>query len=203
MKKTVLLWAFVLLVTLALPASARRWTSADGRFTVDAELVEVTDGQVTLKKRTGETITVPVEKLSELDRRWLQAPKKKPPAAKEPPKSNVISFAKDVQPLLIRYCEGCHSAINAKDGYDVSTYAALTRNGKKGALVVPGRPDSSRLIATMQGKGKPMPPKEYPQPTAEEITKMGAWIAAGAMDDTPPPAAKTAPGKGNVPPRKK
>jgi hypothetical protein len=203
MKRTLVVTVFGLLISMALPAAARRWTSADGRFTTDAELVEFADGKVTLKKRSGETIVVPLEQLSEMDRRWVQSPKKKPTATKAAPKPNVIGYQKDVQPFLEKYCMGCHSPGNAKDGYDVTTFAALTRSGKKGAMVVPGNPAASRLILTIQGKGKPMPPKEYPQPPAEEVAKVSAWIQSGALDDTAPPAPKTPPGKGKVSAQKK
>lgn len=204
MKRTLLAIVFGLLITMAMPAAARKWTSSDGQFSTDAELVDFADGKVTLKKRTGETITVPVESLSELDRRFLQSPKKKPAASKEKPKPKVASYTQDIDPLLTKYCAGCHNKLDAKDGYDVSTMAALTRSGKNGPLVAPGKPAASRLILTMQGNGKPMPPKEYPQPKAEEIAKIVAWIETGAQDDS---AAETpqnaAPGRGKVPARKR
>src|SRR5205085_1214225 len=79
------------------------------------------------------------------------------------------SFTKDVRPFLSNYCQGCHSGRRAKSGYSVENYAALTKNGRKGPLVVPGKPDESRLTLCLDGKGKPMPPKKSDQPTAEEI----------------------------------
>ena len=50
----------------------RTWTDASGTFTVEAELVERKDGKVTLKKSDGETIDVPIDKLSEADRKLLR-----------------------------------------------------------------------------------------------------------------------------------
>jgi hypothetical protein len=41
----------------------RRWTDSTGRFTVEAELVEVADGQVKLRTVQGKLVTVPVAKL--------------------------------------------------------------------------------------------------------------------------------------------
>ena len=46
----------------------RIWTSADGKFTIEAELVEVLDDAVRLRKSTGSVITVPFAKLSDADR---------------------------------------------------------------------------------------------------------------------------------------
>jgi mono/diheme cytochrome c family protein len=109
-----------------------------------------------------------------------------PPAADPPP-----SFTKDIKPFLGNYCQGCHTGRRAKSGYSVESYAALLKNGRKGPLVVPGKPDESRLTMCMDGKGKPMPPTRSEQPTAEEIAKVRAWIEAGARDDKPAASKKT------------
>jgi len=98
---------------------------------------------------------------------------------------NAASFVKDVKPFLENYCEGCHSGRRPKAGYGVDSFAALMKAGKKGTLVVPGKPDESRLIMSMAGKGKPMPPRRSEQPKAEEVAKVREWIKAGAKDDSP------------------
>ena len=204
MKRILLATVFGLLLTAAMPAAARKWTSNDGKFSTEAELVEFADGKATLKKSSGETITVPILRLSEEDSRFLRSTKNKPAVAKEKPKPKGAAFSQDIDPLLTKYCAGCHSRIDAKDGYDVTSLEALTRSGKNGALVVPGRSAASRLVLTMQGRGKPMPPKEYPQPTADEIATIARWIDAGARDDSAAPAQPQAgPAKGKLSGRNK
>ena len=195
-----------LLLATALGAETRKWTSKDGRYSTEAELVEADDANATLKKPSGETVTVSVERLSEADHRYLRARTKKPPAAKENAtkenatkenvakenvaKENLVSYTQEVQPLLSQYCAECHKGNAAKDGYDMTSYAALIRRGEYGALVVPGKPDISRLSEVLQGMSKSMPPMGSAQPTAEETAKIKAWIAAGAQDDSqPPPSA--------------
>ena len=56
-----------LLLVTATPVSARKWTSSDGKFSVEAELVEAENGNVRLKRRDGKDITVPVSRLSKED----------------------------------------------------------------------------------------------------------------------------------------
>lgn len=51
----------------------RIWTSADGRFKVEAMYVTSKDGAVTLRKSDGSTIKVPLEQLSELDQYYVRA----------------------------------------------------------------------------------------------------------------------------------
>jgi len=66
-------WALLLgsLLMAAGPASARKWTNDTGAFSVEAELVDVQDGNVRLKRPDGTTITVAVAKLSQVDRDYL------------------------------------------------------------------------------------------------------------------------------------
>jgi hypothetical protein len=72
---------------------------------------------------------------------------------------DVITFAKDIQPFLTKYCVDCHGANKPKAGYRLDSYEALVGKGKK-ASVVPGDPDKSKLVMTMTGNAKLMPPKK-------------------------------------------
>ncbi len=103
-------------------------------------------------------------------------------AADDPPPS----YVKDVKPFLKTYCMDCHSGARAKAGYSVESLDSLLKKGRGGALVVAEKPDESRLVLSMTGKTrKAMPPKNKPQPKAEEVAKVRDWIKAGAKDDTP------------------
>ena len=46
------------------PSPLRTWTSADGRFTIEAQLLKVDGDAVVLKKRSGSEVKVPLDKLS-------------------------------------------------------------------------------------------------------------------------------------------
>jgi hypothetical protein len=96
------------------------------------------------------------------------------------------SYSKDIKPFLTRYCAECHNDKQAKAGVNLDSYQALMKGDKKGrALIVPKQPDTSRLLHTMEGKGKVMPPRKAKvRPTAAEVAKIRAWIRAGALDDT-------------------
>ncbi len=98
------------------------------------------------------------------------------------------SYVKDVKPFLKSYCMECHNGRQAKAGFSVESLDTLLKKGRGGAaLVVAEKPDDSRLIQSVSGKTrKAMPPRNKPQPKAEEIAKVREWIKAGAKDDTPP-----------------
>ena len=85
-----------LLLIAAFPAWGRKWTSKDGKFSVEAELVEAKDGNVRLKRQDGKIITVPVSKLSKADRDFLASivkARKKPEVTKATP-SRVVALLK-------------------------------------------------------------------------------------------------------------
>lgn len=69
MKKILLAAAIFVLLTSTLPA--RQWTSRNGGFSVEAELVDVKNGDVILKKDNGDLVTVPLNKLSLGDIRYI------------------------------------------------------------------------------------------------------------------------------------
>src|SRR5882724_2546474 len=80
------------------------------------------------------------------------------------------SYSKDVKPFLAKYCTEFHNAKEAKRGYNLESYAGLTKAGKRGAAVVPGKADQSLAWKTMMGQGRVMPPKKFtPRPTKDEI----------------------------------
>ncbi len=89
-------------------------------------------------------------------------------------------FQKDIQPLMTKYCVECHGASKPKSGVRLDSYDALIAKSRKQS-VIPGDPDKSRLVMTMTGAAKLMPPKKFtPRPITEEIDLIKEWIKAGA-----------------------
>lgn len=65
-------------------AAPREWKDATGAFSIRAEFVELKDGEVHLKKTDGETIVVPVSRLSDGDKNYLANRPKTKPATETP-----------------------------------------------------------------------------------------------------------------------
>ncbi len=84
---------FVLLLASAsvCEAQARRWTDNSGKFSVEAELVEVKGDMVVLKKPDGSVVPVPIARLSEADRRYLKS-------LQEPPRKESAADVGAAQP---------------------------------------------------------------------------------------------------------
>ncbi|MGE0758193.1 MAG: WD40 repeat domain-containing protein, partial [Pirellulaceae bacterium] len=90
-------------------------------------------------------------------------------------------YVRDVVPLFTKYCTGCHNEQDREGKLSLDTFAALQRGGEHGAAVLPGQPESSRLIRLLSGAAEPrMPPEGEAMPTPAEIEVLKAWIAAGA-----------------------
>ena len=54
-------------------AASRTWKSSNGRFSVEAELLDFKDGKAQLKKNDGTVIEVPLVSLCEEDRRYVKS----------------------------------------------------------------------------------------------------------------------------------
>jgi WD40 repeat protein len=95
------------------------------------------------------------------------------------------SYAKQVKPFFARYCVECHNSKEGEGGLNLETFKALMEGGGRGAAVVPGKPDGSRLVRMIEGKAKPfMPPRKAKQPPRDEVALVRAWVLAGARDDS-------------------
>ncbi|MDY0171233.1 MAG: SUMF1/EgtB/PvdO family nonheme iron enzyme, partial [Thermoguttaceae bacterium] len=60
-------------LTVAAGAATRTWTDSTGKFSVEADLQEVREKEMVLRRADGSRLTVPLERLSAADRRYLEA----------------------------------------------------------------------------------------------------------------------------------
>jgi hypothetical protein len=95
-----------------------------------------------------------------------------------------VSYAKDVAPVLDKFCTTCHSSEEDHPSQlFMDSYESLLKGGKHGAAIVPGNSQESLLSQKMNEEppfGKMMPPPRKPRPTAEQIALIRAWIDQGA-----------------------
>lgn len=90
-------------------------------------------------------------------------------------------FNTQVAPIFKKYCNGCHNADEKEGGLVLESFDSTLKGGKRGAVIVPGKSDLSRLVLTVEKKIKPvMPPEGNEGPKADEIAILKAWIEAGA-----------------------
>lgn len=104
-------------------------------------------------------------------------------AAKAKDKSG-ISYAKDIAPVLEKFCAGCHNADEEHPSeLYMESYESLMKGGKHGVSIKPGSSKESLLMQKMSKEppfGKVMPPPRKKTPTPEQVELIRAWIEQGA-----------------------
>lgn len=100
-----------------------------------------------------------------------------------------VSYGKHVQPLFNKACafSGCHGPDTfLQRGYSLDSYENLTP-GAAHELVIPGNPDNSKLIWSIEGingyDGTRRMPMNLTPLNANQIDGMRRWIAEGARNN--------------------
>jgi hypothetical protein len=99
-----------------------------------------------------------------------------------------VSYTKEIQPMLTKYCSECHApgkeGVTAS-GLDTTSYDALMKGGKFGALVKPGDAFTSALNMLVEGRANPSirMPHGKQKLSDEEITLLKTWVNEGAKNN--------------------
>src|SRR5579862_7212747 len=94
-----------------------------------------------------------------------------------------VLWSSKVQPLLDINCIKCHGPLQQKSGLELDTIDALMKGGDDGAVIVPGKPQESRLYNNLASDAEQhMPPKK--QLTEGDRKVIREWISAISSADT-------------------
>lgn len=104
-----------------------------------------------------------------------------PEVAAAPRPAAGTSFTRQVAPLLVAHCGGCH-VDGRKGGFQMRSYAALLQAG----VVQRGAARSSRLVEVIETGDMP---RGGGRVAPEQLALLVAWIDAGAAFDGPDPTA--------------
>jgi hypothetical protein len=105
------------------------------------------------------------------------------------------SFAEVQEFMLTWNCRGCHEGSDGPDPryprdsadlYELLSTVVAPDCGERGLiLIVPGDPQSSALVAVLEGRCMPavpqMPPMEF-GPATEEVAAVSGWVQSGAPE---------------------
>src|SRR5262245_6156223 len=94
-----------------------------------------------------------------------------------------ITFTKDIQPIFQNSCWKCHGETLQLSKLDLRTLDGALKGGEKGAAIVPGKADESRLYRRVAGLERPAMPMDS-KLTSEQIAAIKTWIDEGAHWDT-------------------
>jgi hypothetical protein len=118
------------------------------------------------------------------------------PLHAQPP--DTTFFETKIRPVLVAKCYGCHSSTLASpmSGLTLDTKAGVLKGGMGGPVIVPGKPEESRLLKAIRynDPALQMPPTGKLSDSA--IADFETWIASGAPDPrTGPSTAAASPGR--------
>jgi hypothetical protein len=110
-------------------------------------------------------------------------PAPSPAAGPRPPQVGgaTVSFARQVAPILVRSCGGCHVA-GRKGDFQMASYQGLMQSG----MVQRGAGQASRLVEVILTGDMP---RGGGKVSAADVDVLVRWIDAGAACDAPDPAA--------------
>jgi len=94
-------------------------------------------------------------------------------------KDKIEFFEKQIRPILIDNCYECHAGNESKGGLRLDSKSSLAAGGDSGAVIDPGRPDSSSLIEAVRYKNQDlqMPPKN--RLSSENVEALERWVSQG------------------------
>lgn len=100
-------------------------------------------------------------------------------------KAEGVSFSKDVAPVLVEHCGRCH-VDKTTGGFTMPTYEGLMKGSRAGVVLFAGDPEGSPLVEAMASGTMPPSGNKVPE---EKLSKIKAWVKAGAKYDGEDPKA--------------
>ncbi len=104
-------------------------------------------------------------------------------------RENVISFSKDVRPVLDQNCMMCHQTGGEGEqasGFGMETYAALMKGTRFGPMIIAGDVEGSNMVVLMEGRADPsisMPHGQQQSISRQDIQTIRRWIEQGAKNN--------------------
>ena len=101
-----------------------------------------------------------------------------------------VDYLRDVKPILSEKCYSCHGVLKQESDLRLETRALMLAGGSSGAVLVPGAPEQSELLARVASHDddRMPPPEEGAALKPDEVEILSEWIAAQApAPDEPTP----------------
>lgn len=95
------------------------------------------------------------------------------------------SYAQDIQPIFNQFCIECHDASKAENGLRLDSYEGVIGGTQHGPVVVPGSPDTSTVVAVVEGSTAPQirMPQGHRKLSPHRLNNIKLWIEAGAKNE--------------------
>jgi mono/diheme cytochrome c family protein len=112
----------------------------------------------------------------------------------KPTGKETVSFSRDIAPILMENCNGCHvDATRLRGGLNMNNFSLFSKGGDSGEIVEPKNAAKSLLVQKIKGlSGDRMPAGGRPALSDDKIQLISTWIEEGAFYDGQSPTASLA-----------
>src|SRR5262249_19758057 len=104
------------------------------------------------------------------------------PGGEKAAEPSAVSYYRDIRPIFVQNCQGCHQPAKGSGGYVMTSHATLLKKGDSDeAGIAPGKPQESLVMAQITSQdGRPplMPRGKDPLPE-QQVNLIKNWIAQG------------------------
>lgn len=105
-----------------------------------------------------------------------------PAPAQEIKPAEIISFDREVRPILRKRCASCHNPERPRGELDLTSYAGLVNGGAGGKAAVPGSPEESPLYTFAAHIEEPHMPPNAPKIPQRELDVLQKWVEGGLLE---------------------
>ncbi len=95
----------------------------------------------------------------------------------------VVSYSEHIRPIFEAKCFSCHNRDKRRSGLSLESVSDALEGGSSGEVIVPGKPDASRLFRLINHQEEPKMPLSGDKLDPESIAKIRTWIKQGAPVD--------------------
>jgi mono/diheme cytochrome c family protein len=105
-------------------------------------------------------------------------------AEKKADGDSALKFSRDIAPILVGNCIGCHNPERRRGKFDLTTFEKLMAGSDVEKVIVPGKPEESHLVLRLRGEETPKMPQGANNNLSDEaIARIESWVKAGARLD--------------------
>ena len=96
-----------------------------------------------------------------------------------------VSFSKDIAPVLVANCTGCHGAMQASGMLNLDAFDTLLKGGESGPPFKPANSAESLIVRKLKGTAGKRMPLNKPALPGDVIAKFEKWVTEGGKFDGP------------------
>jgi mono/diheme cytochrome c family protein len=113
-----------------------------------------------------------------------EAPEKEAAPAAAPASDGALKFSRDIAPIFVSNCLGCHNPKDLKGKLDLTTFEKMMQGTPKEKVIVASKPEESHLVLRIKGAEKPKMPQGANRNLSQDaIDRIEQWVKAGAVLD--------------------